>query len=101
MNKQQVQNLVIECVNEIGLEDNKPELSRARSSTPLYGPNGTLDSLGLVRLITNIEEKISELLHKDIVIASEKAMSQKNSPFLNVDSLSTFILELLNADHHV
>ena len=101
MNKQQVKNLVLECVKELGQEDNKDELLQARGSTSLYGQNGNLDSLGLVRLITNIEEKISELLHKDIAIACEKAMSQKNSPFLNIESLSSFIVELLNPEEHV
>jgi hypothetical protein len=100
MLKNQINQLVVESVQEIGQEDNRKELLKADCRTPLYGPNGTLDSLSLVRVISNIEEKISGQMNKDIVIASEKAVSQRNSPFLSVESLTNFIVDLLNQEEN-
>ena len=101
MLKQQVLDLVIECVRESGKEDKQAKLLNAGQSTPLYGLQGNLDSLGLVRLIIDIEEKISDRMHMNIVIASEKAMSERRSPFLTVESLSDFIVTLLNFEGYV
>ncbi len=100
MLNKQILNLVIESLKEIGEEDKKPELLKVDKTTRLYGQNGCLDSLGLVRVISNVEEKISEILKKDIVIASEKAMSQRSSPFLTIESLTNFIVELLNSEEN-
>ncbi len=96
MQEQQILKIVLESLREIGQEDNRKELLKPDRSTSLYGQDGVLDSMGLVRLISSVEEKINEILSKEIVIASEKAMSRSNSPFKNVGTLVSFIVELLN-----
>lgn len=93
----QILKIVIQCVEEVLREDDRIGPQLIKKSTPLYGQNALLDSLGLVRVITGIEESISDKLNKDIVIASEKAMSQRNSPFLNIGTLTDFIIELVNS----
>ncbi|MBD3843955.1 MAG: hypothetical protein IE909_19185, partial [Campylobacterales bacterium] len=45
--------------------------------------------------ITDLEERISDEFEKDIVLADEKAMSQKASPFRNVETLTNYIQKLL------
>lgn len=61
----------------------------------LYGPGGVLDSLALVRFIVELEEAIEDQFQTTIVLASEHAMSQRRSPFLNVGSLADYIVQLL------
>lgn len=100
MIKKQVQEIIISTTREIGKEDNKPGLINADKSTRLYGQDGPLDSLGLVRLISEIEEKLYEAFHKDIAIANEKAMSRKSSPFLNISTLTDFITELMSEEEN-
>ena len=51
--------------------------------------------MGLVYLITDIEEKISDEFSKHIVLADEKAMSQKTSPFRDVETLAKYIQNIL------
>jgi len=46
-------------------------------------------------LITDLEERISDEFDKDITLADEKAMSQRNSPFRSVESLTNYISKLL------
>src|SRR5512146_854564 len=92
-----ITDLVIEAVKELGEEKGKKNLLNATKDTKLYGLGGSLDSLSLVLLISDIEEKVSDKLEKNITLADEKAMSQKNSPFLSVESLSLYIHDLLNS----
>jgi hypothetical protein len=61
----------------------------------LWGISGIFDSLGLVNFISTVESLVSERLDKNIMIVSEKAFSTRNSPFKSMESLGTFIEELL------
>lgn len=63
----------------------------------VFGNGGLLDSLGLVNFLTDVEYKISDELGRDVVLASEKAMSRSRSPFRDVDSLAEYVAELLQA----
>jgi len=54
------------------------------------------DSLGLVGFIVELEEKIEEIYSVEIEIADEKAMSRFKSPFINIDSLSEFLVGKIN-----
>jgi acyl carrier protein len=93
--KNKILTIVIDVAREMGQEIESRELQNAQSSTRLYGQNGILDSLGLVRFIGEVEEQISDKLEKDISIASERAMSRRNSPFQDIDSLSNYIVDIL------
>lgn len=62
---------------------------------PLYGANDGIDSISLVSLISILEDSIERDLGISVIIANEKAMSRKNSPFLNVGTLTNFIYELI------
>ncbi len=63
--------------------------------TVLFGREGVLDSLGLVNLIVAIEQNIEDEFDESITLASERAMSQKKSPFKTVERLGNYIEELL------
>jgi D-alanine--poly(phosphoribitol) ligase subunit 2 len=64
----------------------------------LYGNEGVLDSLGLVTLIVMVEESIENELGLAVVLADEKAMSQKTSPFLTASSLINYIYQLVKKE---
>ena len=64
----------------------------------LFGGDSLLDSLGLVSLVVSIEEAIEEQFNVSIVLADEKAMSRRTSPFSRVSYLVDYILELINVD---
>ena len=84
-------NSLIELNNE--LENNL--LGSPSKETQLYGDGGALDSMALVSFITDLEEIISEKFDKDIILADERAMSQRTSPFRSVESLTRYIKKLL------
>lgn len=62
----------------------------------LFGGDSLLDSLGLVGLIVSIEELIEDNFNKSLILADEKAMSRRTSPFAKVSYLVEYILELIN-----
>lgn len=64
--------------------------------TKLFGSESDLDSLGLVNLITLVEEKIEEVTGKYIPFADERAFSAEHSPFKTVETLSEYIEKLVN-----
>ncbi len=92
---ERIENIIIESLREYNQEQESVELNNPTNKTKLYGERSVLDSMGLVYLITDIEEKISDQFSKNIVLADEKAMSQKTSPFRDVESLTKYIQNLL------
>lgn len=78
----------IETLNKTMPEDRRLELSE---ETLLYGPGAVLDSIALVRLIVEVEQILFENLGLEILLISEKAMSQKKSPFRRVKALVDYI----------
>jgi acyl carrier protein len=88
--------LIIETVESFAL-DNKIEVKLPCSlETRLFGGNSAFDSMALVSLIVQIEEEIEEKFGKSLILADEKAMSRRTSPFSNISSLSDYITEILN-----
>lgn len=59
--------------------------------TALYGGESVLDSLSLVLLVSAVEEAIRERLGVDVLLASERAMSQRQSPYRTVGAFVEFI----------
>ena len=93
--QEKIEKIIIEVLNEINEELENENLNNPTSETKLYGGSGALDSLALVSLITDLEERISDEFEKDIILADEKAMSQRTSPFRNVETLTNYIQKLL------
>jgi acyl carrier protein len=94
--KTKIIEIIIKAINDINIELNSDKLKNSDQSTTLYGSEGNLDSISLVMLISDVEEKVSNTFNKNIVLADERAMSQKYSPFKSVESLADYITELLN-----
>ncbi len=60
-------------------------------STHLIGSGGVLDSLGLVTLIVDLEQKLADEYGLPLTLADERAMSQTNSPFRTIRALADHI----------
>lgn len=93
--KNKIEEIIIEVLTELNEELEKGALNNPTKDTKLYGGSGALDSLALVSLITDLEERVSDEFDNDIILADEKAMSQRTSPFRNVESLTIYIQKIL------
>ncbi len=90
--------VIFDAIDE--LNEQRPDETPLEKSadTVLFGRSGSLDSLGLVNLIVAVEQGLEETFGVSLVLADEKAMSQKNSPFRTVKALAEYVGVLLSED---
>ncbi len=87
--------LIYSAIDEMN-EGEHPDKQLGKSpETALYGKSSKLDSFGLVNLIVSVEERIQDETGLAVNLADEKALSQRNSPFLTVSTLTDYIMSLL------
>jgi acyl carrier protein len=92
--------VVIDAINELNQTLDTPINTEFGGDAPIYGKHGVLDSISLVSLIVNVEQKIEDQFGVSIILANEKAMSQRNSPFLTIGTLSSYLQTLVEGNHH-
>lgn len=73
--------------------ENKLPVEQGREC-PLYS-DGSMDSISLVTLVSFVEQSIEDEFDESIILANEKAMSMRNSPFLSIGSLTDYTADLL------
>jgi acyl carrier protein len=74
---------------------NAVEQGSLQENTRLIGHEAVLDSMGLVSLLLDVEQSILDQFDVVIIIADERAMSQKRSPFRSVETLTDYVLQLV------
>ena len=84
-NKKDIEKIVIQCVKDINIT----RINKKKINTDLKSDMSVLDSLGIVMLSINIEEKISEKYLKDIKLNSLFS-NQKN---INLNDIIIYINE--------
>jgi acyl carrier protein len=67
-------------------------------STRLFGRDAPLDSLGLVSVVMEIEERLEEEKGVRVTLADERAMSRRASPFRTLGSLVDYVEECLRSN---
>lgn len=92
--KEKVTALILEALHELGEDQENAALINADESTRLFGES--LDSMGIVLLVTDLEALIAETFGVELTLADERAMSQKTSPFRSVKTLSKYVTLLLS-----
>lgn len=93
--QEEIQKIIIEALKNLADELENPQLQNPDAKTQIYGAEGNLDSLALVSFITDVEEMVDSKFNTNITLADEKAMSSRNSPFKDVNTLTQYIQKLL------
>jgi len=89
----QIQAIISDAIIELNEELDYDHLRTPSAETPIFDGEDSLDSLSLVSLIVDIEARVEDNFSTEVVLASEKAMSMKNSPYRSVASLTEFVLQ--------
>jgi acyl carrier protein len=84
-----IEDIVLQTVAEVGEDQNQEMLKNPTSTTALFGHN--LDSMGIVFLVAELEERIADEFDINISLADERAMSQKTSPFRSIKTLVKYV----------
>jgi acyl carrier protein len=88
-------NLILNLLQKHFEESNERIDLKEGEMTKLFGGDGVLNSLGLVSFIVSVEEALEDEFGISILLADEKAMSRRTSPFSRVSNLVDYILELI------
>jgi hypothetical protein len=75
--------------------DTLPQPVSKTNGELIFGPGGVLDSLALVSFLADLEYRLGREFGREVVLASEQAMSRSRSPFRDAPALTDYIVELL------
>jgi hypothetical protein len=89
-----IQKLVLQVIEKY-INDNQISIDYFDENTRLIGSTALFDSMDLVQIIVGVEDKLNEVYNLEIILTDEKAMSRTTSPFINVKTLTNFIIELI------
>lgn len=86
--------IVHASLQEVFAQAGTPPLASVTEETVLVGNDAVLDSLGVVSLIVEVEQRLESGHNVSVVLANDKAMSQKNSPFRTVGVLTDHVVAM-------
>lgn len=89
--------LVLEVVGGLGRELGNAGLAEPTPETRLFGAEG-LDSVALVTLIADLEDRLAEETGRAMILADERAMSRFHSPFRTVGTLIAHVERIAGAE---
>lgn len=90
MNREEILDLVLETVRAYRLAMNAGDETAIEPETSLFGPGGTLDSIGLVSVVIELEQKLSDLSGRDVSLMNDRAMSRSHNPFRTPRALAEY-----------
>ena len=93
--RSEVLEMVLSAIKDVLKEEKKRMPKELGTSTHIFGKKAILDSLGLVSLIVDIEQRLEQEYDIILTLVDDRAMSQKNSPFRTVQSLTDYICLLI------
>jgi acyl carrier protein len=91
----EIERVVLDAVRNLNLARPADAQMDASADAPLFGADSPLDSLGLVSLLIDIEEALSDRGF-DVTLGDAKAMSRSASPFRSVPVLVAYIQNSLS-----
>ena len=86
--------IVNASLQEVFAQVGTPPPASVTEETVLVGNDAVLDSLGVVSLIVEVEQRLESEHGVSVVLANDKAMSQKNSPFRTVGVLTDHVMAM-------
>jgi acyl carrier protein len=100
VNREEITRLVVSSLADVLEERGKPPQEPLGESTVLLGRQSVVDSLGLVSLLVDLEQRLHDERGATVTLADEKAMSRQTSPFRTVESLVDRLCALLEEQRH-
>jgi acyl carrier protein len=95
LNRETAVQIVIASLREVLEQSDEPILADLGEDTVIVGNNAILDSLGVVSLIVEIEGCLEIKYEISVTLASDRAMSQRSSPFRTVGVLADYMCSVI------
>ena len=84
--------IVIASLNEVFAQNGMPVPDALGEETVLVGNDPVLDSIGVVQLIVEVEQRVEANHNISLTLANDKAMSARNSPFRTIGVLADHVI---------
>jgi acyl carrier protein len=84
--------IVLQSLNEVFAQGGTPPPASVSEDTVLVGTDAVLDSIGVVQLIVEVEQRVEQNHGISVTLANDKAMSARNSPFRTVGVLADHVV---------
>ena len=94
MNKETIESIILDAIRNANLARDAAEQLEIAPAARLFGRGSSLDSLGLVALLIDVEEGL-RAAGASVALSDDRAMSQTRSPFRSVPALVEYISTLL------
>jgi acyl carrier protein len=94
LGKDSIERIVLDAIRTMNLGRNAEHQLEVSPTAPLYSRNCSLDSLGLVALIMEVEESLRDAGY-EVSLSDKRAMSLLHNPFRDVPSLVDYIHNIL------
>lgn len=86
--------IVAEAVAELNLQRSAEDQIGKDPHALLFGPGGSLDSLGLVQLIAGVENGVEDASGQRVNLADEALLESAENPFRSIASLCAYLEQL-------
>lgn len=86
--------IVLLSLQEVFAQAGTDAPANLSDDTVLVGNDAVIDSLGVVALIVEVEQRLEAGHNISVVLANDKAMSAKNSPFRTVGVLTDHVIAM-------
>lgn len=86
--------IVLASLQEVFAQFGTAPPDTINDETVLVGNDAVIDSLGVVSLIVEVEQRLEGVHDISVTLANDKAMSQRNSPFRTVGVLTDHVLAM-------
>ncbi|MCK5505612.1 MAG: hypothetical protein KAJ10_10640 [Thermodesulfovibrionia bacterium] len=86
---------IMASIDEVNEQLPKEEKMEKSDDSVLFGNGGILDSLGLVSLITTLEQKIEEQFGITATLLEDIADLENDNPFETVQTLANYTASIL------
>ena len=92
---EKVMQSVFDAIDELNGQFPKEERIEKSIDSVLFGGEGTLDSLGLISLVTTVEQKVEEDLGITVTLLDDIDVLEGENPFKTIKTLSDYITSIL------
>jgi len=95
INNDKIVQTVMESIDELNWQLPKEEKLEKSIDTALFGAAGNLDSLGLISLVTTVEQKIEENFSMTVILLDDIEALEEENPFETIKTLSDYVASIL------
>jgi acyl carrier protein len=95
ISSEKVTHVILGAIDELNGQLPKEEKIDKSIDAALFGSDGKLDSLGLISLVTTVEQRIEENFEVMVTLLQDTEVLENENPFKTIKTLSDYVTAVL------